>query len=317
MSFLYRIGISSLFGILLFANPSFSAEESKPNIVFIFADDWGWGDLSCHGHPWLKTPNLDRLARQGTDFQQFNVLNPVCSPSRTAVMTGHYPARYCIHQHFAAPAQNHQRGMPDWLDPQAPTLPRFLKQASYCTAHFGKWHLTNRDTHGSPRPEAYGYDEFAVFNGGAEWPSADLHATAANTVRFIKANGDGEILLAALKGEATKRTRPIFWEWLGTKAEPDYWPRLVVRDGDWKLVMTDDAKRAELHRIPEDRAEATDVAKDNPKIVARLTKLALDWKATLPGEPNPDCRSKQDAEVKPEAKKPAAKAARVTPGRLA
>ena len=76
----------------------------KPNIVFIFADDWGWGDLSCHGHAWLKTPNLDRLASEGMDFQQFNVLNPVCSPSRTAVMTGKYPARFSVHQHFAAPA---------------------------------------------------------------------------------------------------------------------------------------------------------------------------------------------------------------------
>ena len=69
-----------------------AASATKPNIVSIFADDWGWGDLSCHGHPWLKTPNLDRLAREGTDFQQFNVLNPVCSPSRSAVMTGNYPA---------------------------------------------------------------------------------------------------------------------------------------------------------------------------------------------------------------------------------
>ena len=73
----------------------------RPNVVFIFADDWGWGDLSCHGHPWLKTPNVDRLASQGIDFLQFNVLNPVCSPSRTAATTGHFPARYCIHEHFA------------------------------------------------------------------------------------------------------------------------------------------------------------------------------------------------------------------------
>jgi hypothetical protein len=48
----------------------------EAHIVFIYADDWGWGDLSCHGHPWLKTPNLDRLAAEGTDFKQFNVLNP-------------------------------------------------------------------------------------------------------------------------------------------------------------------------------------------------------------------------------------------------
>src|SRR5690349_3989002 len=71
------------------------APAAKPNFVFIFADDWGWGDLSCHGHAWLKTPHLDRLAAEGIDFHQFNVLNPVCSPSRTAATTGHYPARYC------------------------------------------------------------------------------------------------------------------------------------------------------------------------------------------------------------------------------
>lgn len=51
-----------------------AASASRPNIVFIFADDWGWGDLSCHGHPWLKTPNLDKLAAEGPDFQQFKVL---------------------------------------------------------------------------------------------------------------------------------------------------------------------------------------------------------------------------------------------------
>jgi N-acetylgalactosamine-6-sulfatase len=431
---------------------------SKPNIVFIYADDWGWGDLSCHGHPWLQTPNLDRLAREGTDFQQFNVLNPVCSPSRSAVMTGMYPARFSVHQHFAAPQSNHSRGMPDWLDPKAPSLPRFLKAAGYRTAHFGKWHLTNRDTHGAPSPEAYGYDESAVFNGGAEWPSADLHATASNTVAFIQANkgrpffinawlheshtphvptkesmekwkhldkqkqvysavitdgdnavgailealkaegledntivmfssdngpertaakpepqefdpdanvdgygahysigqtgglrgrkrslfeggvrtpfivrwpghtpagvknsttvftavdllptlcaaaevplpadyrGDGENLLAALQGKTNPRIRPIFWEWLGTQTEPDYWPRLAVRDGDWKLVMTADAKRVELHHLKSDRVEdaGKEQSKDHPEIVARLTKLALDWKATLPTKADPACVS--------------------------
>ena len=58
-----------------------------PNIVFIFADDWGWGDLGCHGHPYLETPNIDRLAKEGTDFHRFTVASGVCSPSRTAVMT--------------------------------------------------------------------------------------------------------------------------------------------------------------------------------------------------------------------------------------
>jgi arylsulfatase A-like enzyme len=65
---------------------------------------------------------------------------------------------------------------------------------------------------------------------------------------------DGENLIATFKGQNTPRTRPIFWQWLGMRAEPDYWPRLAVRDGDWKLVMSDDAQRLELHQLKNDRA---------------------------------------------------------------
>ena len=104
--------IALLVALLLAVPTLVAAEPLKPNSIL--ADDWGWGDLSCHGHLWLKTWNLDKFAREGTDFQQFNVLNPVCPPSRNDVMTGHYPAWYCVHQHFAAPAQNHARNMPDW-----------------------------------------------------------------------------------------------------------------------------------------------------------------------------------------------------------
>ncbi|MBC8869880.1 MAG: sulfatase-like hydrolase/transferase [Planctomycetes bacterium] len=72
---------------ILFASSHVGA-EAKPNIVFIFADDWGWGDLGCHGHPYLKTPSIDRLASEGAEFYQFTVASGVCSPSRAAVMTG-------------------------------------------------------------------------------------------------------------------------------------------------------------------------------------------------------------------------------------
>ncbi len=98
--------------------------SDKPNILFIFADDWGWGDLGCHGHPYVKTPNIDRLAQEGTDFHRFTVASGVCSPSRTAVMTGHFPARYNINGHFAWVPSNAKRNMPDWLSPTAPLLPR-------------------------------------------------------------------------------------------------------------------------------------------------------------------------------------------------
>jgi N-acetylgalactosamine-6-sulfatase len=101
------------FALSLTATSLMAAASDKPNIIFIFADDWGYGDLSLHGSTFCQTPNLDRMAREGIDFQNFTVNHPVCSPSRTAVMTGHFPARHCIHQHFAGIKANRKRGMPD------------------------------------------------------------------------------------------------------------------------------------------------------------------------------------------------------------
>jgi arylsulfatase A-like enzyme len=170
---------------LLSALPSTrAAEEVKPNIVFIFADDWGWGDLSCHGHPYVKTPNIDRLAKEGTDFKRFTVASGVCSPSRTAVMTGHFPARYNIDGHFAWVPSNAKRNMPDWLDPKTLTLPKLLQQAGYATAHFGKWHLSNDMIPDSPFPGVYGYDEYGAFNcAGEQMP---VHEDADHAIAFIE-----------------------------------------------------------------------------------------------------------------------------------
>lgn len=157
--------------------------NTKPNILFIFADDWGWGDLSCHGHPYVKTPNIDKLAANGTDFHRFTVASGVCSPSRTAVMTGHFPARYKIDGHFAWAPSNAKRGMPDWLSPNAPLLPRMLQKAGYATAHFGKWHLSNNMIPDSPLPSQYGYDEYGAFNcAGEQMP---VHEDARNAISFI------------------------------------------------------------------------------------------------------------------------------------
>lgn len=160
------------------------ADDSRPNILFIFADDWGWGDLSCHGHPYVRTPNIDRLAREGTDFQRFTVASGVCSPSRAALMTGHFPARYNIDGHFAWVPSNAKRNMPDWLDPGCVTLPRLLQQGGYATAHFGKWHLANDMIPDSPLPGVYGYDVFGAFNcSGEQMP---VHEDAGRAARFIR-----------------------------------------------------------------------------------------------------------------------------------
>ena len=157
------------------------AQDKQPNILFIFADDWGWGDLSCHGHPYVKTPNIDRLAKEGSDFLRFTVASGVCSPSRAAVMTGHFPARHNIDGHFAAVSSNERRNMPDWLDPEAPFLARILKEGGYATAHYGKWHLANNMIPDSPSPGEYGYDDFGAFNCSGEqmpWHEDSKHAIA-------------------------------------------------------------------------------------------------------------------------------------------
>jgi arylsulfatase A-like enzyme len=177
-----------LFLVFLLAplNPIQSADSpaKRPNIVFIFGDDWGWGDLSCHGHPYVKTPNIDRLAREGTDFHRFTVASGVCSPSRTAVMTGHFPARYNIDGHFAWVPSNAKRNMPDWLSPQAPLLSRMLQQAGYRTAHYGKWHLANDMIPDSPTPADYGFDDYGAFNcSGEQMP---WHEDAERAAAFIE-----------------------------------------------------------------------------------------------------------------------------------
>ncbi|MBN2128112.1 MAG: sulfatase-like hydrolase/transferase [Sedimentisphaerales bacterium] len=143
--------------------PASAAARGRANILFIFIDDMGYADPSCFGNPKVKTPHMDRLAQEGMRLTNFYVNSPICSPSRVAVMTGTYPARWKIHSYLEARAANRRRRMADWLDPQAPTTARILKQAGYATAHFGKWHVGGgRDVGDAPLPQAYGFDESLV-----------------------------------------------------------------------------------------------------------------------------------------------------------
>lgn len=135
---------------------AFSHAAERPNIVFIYADDLGWGDLGCYGHPHLKTPYLDKMASEGVLLTNFYVANPVCSPSRTAVMTGQYPARHSVHRHFSNHENHVANNMPDFLDPNVTLLTRLMQENGYKTGHFGKWHLGGSKE--APTPSAYGID---------------------------------------------------------------------------------------------------------------------------------------------------------------
>jgi arylsulfatase A-like enzyme len=146
--------------------------DSQPNVVLILADDLGPGDLSCYGGKLAETPNIDRMAREGTRFTQYYAASPICSPSRCGMITGQHPGRWKITSYLQTRAGNAGCEQVDYLDPQAPTLPRALKTAGYATAHFGKWHLGGgRDVADAPPFLAYGYDEHA-----STWESPQPHA---------------------------------------------------------------------------------------------------------------------------------------------
>lgn len=173
---------------VILASLAAHAAATPPNIVFIYADDLGWGDVSCHSaEDWIRTPRIDRLAAEGADFRQFNVLSPVCSPSRIAAITGRFPSRYGVNDVFNAQTLGPKKTgtMPDWLDPEAPTLPRFLKAAGYRTLHFGKWHMgaDQRLAPDAPPMSAYGIDESKVYHGPG--PSINLHEIGIEAAKAI------------------------------------------------------------------------------------------------------------------------------------
>ncbi|MBA3313475.1 MAG: sulfatase-like hydrolase/transferase [Planctomycetaceae bacterium] len=144
----------------LFAAPAHAEAKPRPNFIVVFIDDMGYGDLSCYGNDRVETTNIDRLASEGIRFTQFYVASPICSPSRTGLTTGQYPQRWEITSFLAARAENRKRGMRQWLDPKAPTLPRILSEAGYATGHFGKWHMGGqRDVGEAPLISEYGFDE--------------------------------------------------------------------------------------------------------------------------------------------------------------
>lgn len=135
------------------AEPTASPEARRPNIVFILTDDQGYGDLSCHGHPILKTPHIDRLHAEGVRFSDFHV-SPTCSPTRAALLTGRHEFRNGV---------THTILERERLTLAATTLPQILRSAGYTTGIFGKWHLGDEPAYW---PDKRGFDEMFIHGAG-------------------------------------------------------------------------------------------------------------------------------------------------------
>jgi len=139
---------------LVVACSSAWAAAPKPNIVVIFADDLGYGDLGCYGHPTIRTPNLDLLAAEGQKWTNFYAAASVCTPSRAALMTGRLPIRngMCSDKRRVL-FPNSAGGLP----PEEITLAELLKKAGYATACIGKWHLGHLPQY---LPTSQGFDSY-------------------------------------------------------------------------------------------------------------------------------------------------------------
>ncbi len=147
---------AAIISLALVANGRAVSPDAKPNIVLIFVDNFGNGDLGCFGSKLHRTPNVDRLAAEGMKFTSFYVTSGVCTPSRAALMTGCYPRRVSMHvsdKNAAVLQPLAAKG----LNPAETTLAEVLKTAGYATTCIGKWHLGDQPEF---LPTRQGFDEF-------------------------------------------------------------------------------------------------------------------------------------------------------------
>lgn len=149
--------------------PALVYSQEKPNVIVIYVDDMGYGDLSCYGGEIKQTPNIDKLANEGIRFTQYYTASPVSSPSRVGITTGMHPLSWQINTFLDTKKANKNCEQKDYLEANAPSMARAFQQAGYATGHFGKWHMGGgRDVDNAPSITSYGFDEYA-----STWESPD------------------------------------------------------------------------------------------------------------------------------------------------
>jgi arylsulfatase A-like enzyme len=150
------------------------AKSAKPNIILVMADDQGWGDVGYNGHPFVKTPATDAMAKDCLVFDRFYAGGPVCSPTRASVMTGRSPVR--------TKATNHGR----YMRPQEKTIAESLKAAGYVTGMFGKLHIGSGQPDSPCNPSGIGFDEWVI---GLNFFDNDPYLSRNGTVEHRKGKG--------------------------------------------------------------------------------------------------------------------------------
>ncbi len=190
-------GLPSAFGLKARA-------ADRPNVVLLFADDLGYGDLGCQGHPKFKTPALDRMAAEGVRLTDFYVPVPYCAPSRGTIMTGRYPWRHGVVRNPCPDAGINDVGIPD----SELTLGEALQAAGYATCCIGKWHLGHRPQF---YPRRNGFDEyFGILYSNDMRPVELIDGDDVAEYPVVQATLTKRYTERALRFIEKNRTRPFF-----------------------------------------------------------------------------------------------------------